>query len=191
MGKEAAPTLQSPSSRPAAGLVNRACYTAGAVDGVLEGSCKVALQVTGATAETAAGRLAAAVFSAEAWLAERSAHLVTSAYVAAGASTGEGSSRDCLALLHACAATLARAPGKLPAPTILPLSAACCPRHRPVPGLQSSAEHSLDPAPGGRGGSTTGHRVTCALPLFRCEGAGAVAQRLQPCAFRRVPVVAL
>ena len=73
----AAATLQT-SCSPAAELVKRACYCAGAVDGVLKGTCKVALQATGAAAEAAGDRLA-----------ERSAHLVTSAYVAAGASAGE------------------------------------------------------------------------------------------------------
>jgi hypothetical protein len=89
MEETLAPSLRSEPGGPAAALVKRACYCAGAVDGVVEGSCKVVLQATGAAAEAARDRLAAVVEGAETWLVERSAHLVTSAYVAAGASSGE------------------------------------------------------------------------------------------------------
>ena len=100
MEKTLAPSLRSEPGGPAAQLVKRACYCAGAVDGVVEGSCKVVLQATGAAAEAAGDRLAAVVEGAETWLVERSAHLVTSAYVAAGASAGKSAQPQpqCIAL---------------------------------------------------------------------------------------------
>ena len=77
--------VRSGPAVPGAELLSRAYYVAGAVEGVLEG----AVQATGAAAGAAEGRLAAAVGGVETWLVERSARLLTSAYVAAGASAGE------------------------------------------------------------------------------------------------------